>query len=794
MRLQIVRNFIAKLIKLKIDKEYVAKFKKEELEQKYFSGYKKKDDIGLIITIFSVGLFLGLIIFGFLNLLSLIGNIENRLEIFYDPVILKDAFYGYFGSLGDYAFVPILNIYSNQNRSVDIITTEHPVIKEFYIVKAGGEAYNKIIYELTQYIDYKFRIIEPEQLDAVPDGSFIIYFGQVLDNNMYKIIRDNNKKLNIIFISSRLPILYQSFAGATPTTHNLFNFPITQNKRAENIVFNYVTGQSKIRVDYSIPDSTVLDFLSYFYDEGRRKMYFFYPLEMNDEFIGGVDKAYLILKLHLEQGDWAKALSKAKLSIFISEGQRFIPVTLSKVSNTVFLYSKEPTNPFFVSTVIYPYSRGMTLAKERFFLPKTEQAFDIKYEPYAQKNFRRDIELKLYNVSQKELATFKIGNLPPKISTEYRRSINLEEGTYVLELWADQKVLLSKSLIVASNIYPKARYIDSRSGRFLNIYFYSFDGSPIYLDNVKFKLPWEDKIREERFVDPSGISIVLDQPLQAGNYTIYFNIKNIDYQTTFRVFPRTSIDKLIFGNPLGLVTIVISILVVVGSNFLRPKPPIIYSIDIPEVFPPIETIEIKLNEAAIRKAFDHVQNYYKWKYIPLSEDEIAEGLKANNVDLENSVIDFTSLSIALNSYVIRGLLKKYRDFYILADWEKESGYSVEQLVMFRNIRDVGLEYGLIYELDLENSNGRIKYISEYGEGIIYLYDPIKINDILNDLKNTISNYREIYILTKDYFDLRDLKSKLYNINIGMLVLEYIRNDRVQLYTLDDYIEKIKTIY
>lgn len=795
MRFQIIKSFIAKISKTQVLKPYTGKVRKEEFEKRYFTNVKKTDNLGLVISALSVLFFLGVLLYGFWQLLGL-QNMMNVQPVIYDPPKLLDAFYAHFGALGSSALLPVLNINNPNNISYDIqiVAADHPVIKEFYLIKSGGEQYESTMYELTQYMDYKFRIILPEQIDSVPSGAFVIHFGQVLDRNVYDAIQNAGKRLNFIFVSSRLPTLYKPDPISTPTTHNLFGFPIVQNKKSDNNpVFNYVINSPSFRVNYLIPDSAVFDFLSYFYDEGRNKLYLFYPIDLNDELIGGIDKAYMILKLHLEQGDWIKAISRPKIATSIPPGHRFFTISIDKIKTSVYLRSSDPYHPFLLTSNIYPFSRGSVLAKERFFLPKTEQAFDIKYEPYGNRVERRNLEIVLYNISNSKLATFVVGNLEPKISTEYRRSLNLEEGTYMMELREAGGILLSKSIVVASKIYPAAQYVDSRQGRFLRIFFYSFDGSPVYVDNVKFKLPWEDKIREERFVDSSGIMINLDQPLPVGNYTITFNIKNIEYQATFRVMPRTSIDRLIFGNPLGLATIVISVLVVVGAGFLKPKPPILYSIDIPDVFPPIETQEYRLDEKSLNRLFEYVENYYKWKYIPLTEEELSEGLKNIDINIETGIVDYNTLSMTLNTYVLRGILKKYRDYYILADWEAESKMTVEQLVMYRILRDAGLEHGILYEIDIEHENA-LKYISEYGEGIVYLYESSKINNIFTSIINSLNKYDEIIVLAKDYFDLKDLQTQMYSNNLGLMIIQYVRNDKIQLTTLDEYLEKLKLFY
>ncbi len=792
MRFQIVKNFVAKLFKIQVIKQYTGKVSKEEFEKRYFTKIKDKDNTGFIISIVSVLFFLGLLFYGFLQLLSL-QNIINVEPVIYDPPEILEAFYAHFGTLGSSALLPVFNIDNDKNISYDvqIVASDHPIIKEFYLLKSGGEQYENAMYELTQYMDYKFRIIEPEQIDSLPNGAFVLHFGQVLDKKVYDVIQNSNKKLNFIFISSRLPAFYKPDPLSSPISHNLFVFPLIQNKKSEkNPIIAYILGSSSFRVNYMIPDSAVFDFLSYFYDEGRSKLYLFYPVDLNDEILESVEKAYEILKLHLENGAWINGISGPRSTTSINPGHRFLVINLDKIRPNVYIRSIDPYKPFLLVSNIYPFSRGAVLAKDRFFLPKTEQAFDVRYEPYGLRTERRNLELILYNVSNSKLASFAVGNIEPKISTEYRRSLNLEEGTYMIELRETTGVLLSRSIVVASSVYPKAQYFDNRQGRFLKIYFYSFDGSPVYVDNVKFKLPWEEKIREERFVDSSGITINLDQPLPVGNYTITFNIKNIEYQATFRVLPRTSIDRLILGNPLGLATIVISVLIVFGSNFLKPRPPITYSIDIPDVFPPIDTQEYRLDEDKLRKLFEYVESYYKWKYVPLTEKEISEGLSSIDINLETGVIDYNSLSVTLNTYVLRGVLKKYRDYYILADWESKSGLNVEQLVMYRILRDTGLEYGILYELDLQKESA-VKYISEYGEGIVYLYDSSKVNSIFKSILDALNQYGEVIVITKDYFDLKDLQSQLYSNNLGMMIIQYVRNDKVQLITLDEYLEKIK---
>ncbi|MEM0382871.1 MAG: hypothetical protein QXD88_01130 [Candidatus Anstonellales archaeon] len=786
MKIQILKNYIGQIFKIQILKPYTQAIKREQLEQQYFQKLKKEDSLGTILTILPAIIFVILIVWGFLNLMSILGELNQVDEININPPVVFDAFYGYYGAVGSSSFVPIINLKSPDNISVNIVHSPIPVIKEFYLVKPMDPSIMSLVYELTQYMDYKYRIIDSSELDSVPEGSFVIYFGQVLDYKTYEVINSARNHLNFIFISKSIPENYRPI-GQSPIKHNLFPFQIEQNIRIKHPVLG-----DGVRVNYRIPGSNINGMTSYFWDEGRRRFYIFFPEELNA--IGyNLSQLYYAFRVDFETGLWSRTLRKTIPSVNLIDRQVMLPLSGERLGNTVIIYSTDPKNRFFISINLYPYSRGIILPKERIFLPKTEQIFDIRYNPYGIRNERRSLEIRLMNSSNSMvLPTIKIGNFEPRVNVEYRRSLDLSEGTYKIELWeADGVNLFSKTIITASDIYPTASYKESRSGREVVINFYSYDGTPLYLENIKYFLPWEDRMREERFVDTSGIVIPLNQPLQTGNYTIKIEIKGKTYEATFRVLPRTSIDRLIFGNPLGLFTIVVSVIVVVVSNYLRPKPPIKYSIDIPEVFPPVETIQIKLDEGYIIRAFETIENYYKWKNIPLTESEIAEGLKEIDIRLENAVIDTNSLSIVLNTLVMRGVLKKYKDYYIPTEWERNSGYTIEQLVMYRLIRDQGLERGIIYELD---QNNRVNFTTEYGDGIIYLYEPNRVEEIVKSIAEQISDNKEIIILTKDYFDLQDLQSKLYYVNGGMLIINYIRNDRIQLYTVEDYLEKIKIIY
>lgn len=792
MKIQILKNYFGETIKAQTLKPYIEKQQAKELE-KYMFGQKKQDSTGNIIAIISVTVIVLLLLYGFFELVRQLQAQDGTREFRIDPPEIIEGFYAYYGPTGNTRFVPVLNIKSEENITTQVVYSDHPVIKDFYIVRSSDPVLMKSIYEMTQYLGYNYRIISTKELISVPEGAFIIYPDQILDENIYSFISNNTKPVTIIFLSFELPVNYRP-TGGIPQRHNLFNqFPVEFNIRADHPILG------PMRVEFYIPGSNINNFTSYHYDGSRNKLYIFFPVtNARNDRVNSTDILVRGLKYDLEKGEWAKSVAKKHSrsdTQNIFQGTRFIPITGDdkSITNTIILYSIEDSNTFFISSNIYPYKRGQVLPKEMFFLPRTEQSFNIKYEPYGLRNERRNIELRLLNSTYHPLIkSAKIGVLEPMISTEYKRILDLQEGMYLLELLSDDgSVILSRSIIVASSIYPQAEYRETRQGREIRLGFYSFDQSPIYVENVKYYLPWEDRTYEERFVSTSGIRIDVKQPLPTGNYSIKIQVNNQTYYANFRVLPRTSIDRLLFGNPIGMISIVLSILVVVGANYLRPKPPIMYSIDIPEVFPPVEIEQIVLNEDMIKKAFDSVENYYKWKNIPITEEEISDGLRTVDIRFENGIVDSNTLSIALNTLTMRGVLKKYRDYYILSEWEAESGYSIEQLVMYRTIRDSGLELGMVFELDSDN---RVKYTTEYGDGIIYLYNSNRAGDIIKNILENLNKDLEIIVIAKDFFDLKDFQYKLYFVSGGMLVAEYIRNDRIQVYTLDDYLQRIKIIY
>ncbi|MCX8154461.1 MAG: hypothetical protein N3C61_01350 [Candidatus Micrarchaeota archaeon] len=792
MKIQILKNYLGQVIKAQTLKTYEGKQQTKELE-KYMFGQKKSDSTGNMITIISVVVIGLLVVYGFFELVrQLQGQGEYR-EFRIDPPEIVEGFYAHYGPIGNNRFIPVLNIRSKENLTVQVINSVHPIVKDFYIVKSSDPSLMKNIYEMTQYLGYNYRIISSRELESVPEGSFIIYADQILDENIYNFIKNSSKPVTIIFLSFELPVNYRP-SGGIPQRHNLFNqFPVEFNIRTNHPILG------PMRVEFHIPEANINNFTSYHYDRSRNKLYIFFPVggTKNDR-VNSTETLVRGLKYDLEMGTWANSIAK-RYSEFdiqnIFEGARFIPITVENkyITDTVILYSIEKSNTFFVSSNMFPYKRGQVLSKDMFFLPRTEQSFNIKYEPYGIRNERRDVEIRLLNSTYDPLIkSIKIGVLDPMVTAEYKRVLDLREGLYLLELLSDGgSNILSRSIIVASDIYPYAEYRETMQGREIRLIFYSFDKSPIYVENIKYYLPWEDRTYEERFVSTNGIVIDLKQPLTSGNYSIRIQINNQTYYADFRVLPRTALDRLLFGNPISMVSILLSIVLVLGANYLRPKPPIIYSIDIPEAFPPVEVDQIVLDEEMVKRAFHSVENYYKWKHIPLTEEEISEGLRTIDVRFENAIIDSNTLSIALNTLTMRGVLKKYRDYYILSEWENESGYTIEQLVMYRTIRDSGLEMGIIFELD---TNNRIKYTTEYGDGIIYLYNPNRASEIIKSILENLNQDLEIVVIAKDFFDLKDFQYRLYFLSGGMLVAEYIRNDRIQIYTLDDYLQRIKIIY
>ena len=127
-----------------------------------------------------------------------------------------------------------------------------------------------------------------------------------------------------------------------------------------------------------------------------------------------------------------------------------------------------------------------------------------------------------------------------------------------------------------------------------------------------------------------------------------------------------------------------------------------YYIDVPN-FPPVKKVKLKADVNSITGIFDAVNFGYRWKYMPLTPEEVKNGV-STNIRLENVPVAVTlqNISGVLNKLVAQGILVSSGGYYAPAVWVAQSKHDIEYLAIFRKLRDFCVTNAMLFtDLDAD---------------------------------------------------------------------------------------------
>jgi len=764
---------------LSIKKEY--EIKKRAIEQKSEKVKKAKLDYINILLILGLGIFLGSIIWVFIQLFDALSNFKTEKELVLANYSILDGFYAYYGKKGVHQNYPSLRINSSQNITLKYGIGK-PTIKNIYFYGNVEEKTLMPLYMFLENFPYPYTIITTaSEIENLPEGVFLVFVQPVIDKEAFEALLKNPRFINVVFISSSLP---RSKSGAY-----LFTIPVS-----ESIISPIKTNIYKTKVSrYHIPDQNVDTFISYF--EQNNKLFILIPNSIDDKNImelnyrtkgdlkSLIDLVRADFITFLEDGRWV--LDRKFQDLSISEGISYVTLPIkNKVANIhIVAYSESDfaTNIGYQTVNLIDDLMGEIFFEkdQNFLLPfnisKLEETFSLVLKLPS---ISESLSYAIFDSNGKLINQKNIGEVLSNIPTSYRIKLDMDEGNYLLVI-LNSNGIYTRQILPITNIYVTAQYIEKRGEKpSILIRTKSKDGSDIVAD--KIELSFNNKVFTEQYT--SKLVIPLDSPLTAGTHTLSININDKTYTVSFSVRSRTAIMNLL--RPDFMAIALLSAIIFFGGKLIRPKQEITYHIDVPD-FAPIKTIEVKMTRQEIKDIFYAVNKANKWNNYPITEEELIQGLRSNVPILKDSAINPYNLVLVLEQLKNEGIVKEYEGYYGLTEWE--TVFNIKQLAIYRKIRDHCLGLGLLPTI---NENGYIQLETPLGNMYIFIYDSsISIEKI---------NYRDLngmkYIVFANNIEMKEFYNKVIG-NSYYLYLELdLRNNKLIAIELEEFLAQLSTMF
>jgi len=250
----------------------------------------------------------------------------------------------------------------------------------------------------------------------------------------------------------------------------------------------------------------------------------------------------------------------------------------------------------------------------------------------------------------------------------------------------------------------------------------------------------------------------------------------------------TGIGRL--ASPLNIGMVVVAALIYVGGIFFKRQEEVVYGLDVPD-FPAIEAIKIPLNSSIFVNMIDDINEFYKWSYTPVSIQDIKRQLSTLYFRGNRIFANDFNIEYIMDILKKRGLVKEELDFYGLVSWEKDSGFTIKQLAMFRKLRDMCIDNTIPFSEISRTKGYHVELKLMWNSFFIYLYEPKELKYIKDNFRKLVKEGL-IFIVVEDEISKREfLDSVSDGGSLSSALKFYIDSGDVILTTLDELEKKLK---
>lgn len=303
-------------------------------------------------------------------------------------------------------------------------------------------------------------------------------------------------------------------------------------------------------------------------------------------------------------------------------------------------------------------------------------------------------------------------------------TFDLPSGYYIINLTDQNGNLYSSALFFVANVVITPIKFDFRNSTFTFLVY--SNGHPVR--SVPYAVSLNGVYNYSNGYLSNGI-LIYKLPkgtvVNYGNKNFVVKILGVSY-----IFPYNYLNPGINIPPLYIEVAIEVIIVLLIAKFIVPPNADDYYIDVPDVRP-VQKQVLKENSDAIVDVFTKVNNYYHWRDMPLTIDEIKMGI-SNYIRYGNARVSITGRNafMTVNKLVAKGVLEEAGEYYAPKKWTQLSNHSIAYLVIYRKLRDFCVANAMLFtELDT-SSNIDMIITNKSTSNYIKIYtDDLQVKDI-----------------------------------------------------------------
>lgn len=319
----------------------------------------------------------------------------------------------------------------------------------------------------------------------------------------------------------------------------------------------------------------------------------------------------------------------------------------------------------------------------------------------------------IYNRNLEYVGTIPIGFFNTTSSIESQYTFDMPSGDYIASLKDINGKVYSSALFRIANISITPISLDFQHG----IFNFSVESAGFPVSNIRYNASIGGLYGQSGNIENGLISYAVPRGtvISYGTKNFEFNIIGANY-----TLPEAYVHERTI--PTFYIEFGVAIFIVVLLNLvLRAPTRDDYYIDVPD-FLPAKKIEMTTDAGSIKGLFDTINLQFRWRYMPLTPEEIKAGI-SNNLRFNNMPISITlqnTVSI-LDKLTAKGILSSAYGYYLPNEWISAAGHNDDYLVIFRKLRDYCIEHAMLFT-DIGSSEKADMAITKNGvQSLVYIY-------------------------------------------------------------------------
>jgi hypothetical protein len=364
--------------------------------------------------------------------------------------------------------------------------------------------------------------------------------------------------------------------------------------------------------------------------------------------------------------------------------------SIGNFTNDIYKYESYKTNLTINGTMaiddnIVPGEQILPIPTISLFLPSSQPKL---YSPH--------IVISDLNSTRVQTIPLSSFNASGNISVIEPLTLYLPPGRYIAQVLGFYDNQYAAALF---NVYPIE--ISLASANYTNGAFtFKLESSNTPLSNIGYNISVNKLYPANGTVSNGTIVYVLPKgsPKLRGNITFSIGMltKVFTYSTS------NSPIKIVIPSQYIELAIVVLVMFIIITVVRAPNRDEFY-IDVPTMTK-VKPIPIKLKAEDVVQAFDKLNVYYHWKYMPLSVAEAKIAI-ANNLRYNNMTVNLThsNVDVILNQLVTAGYLVGADGLYAPKAWISQSGHDIEYLATFKKLRVYLVNHAYVFT-DIDSSD------------------------------------------------------------------------------------------